>query len=144
MLLYLKLTEMKASPRRHAKGVEAIARLDRNPLARNTVRNIHATLRAMLKAAVEDGVILSNPAEKLGRQLRLVTSNVARQEKIKAMRREQRQLFLHTAAQMDLRYYPLFFTLAGTGMQLGEAIGLEWPHVDVLEGNSDCEGHVRR
>jgi integrase len=131
--LSLKLTEVKPS-RRRLKAIETPAPAHGTLLARNTVRNIHATLRAMLKAAVDDGVLLSNPAEKLGRQLRLVTSKATRQEEIKAMSRAQRQLFLHTAAQMDLRYYPLFFTLAGTGMRLGEAIGLEWPQVDVLAG----------
>jgi hypothetical protein len=43
-------------------------------LARNSVRNLHAILRAMLRAATDDGPIVVNPAEKLGRQLRLVTS----------------------------------------------------------------------
>jgi len=73
----------------------------------------------MLKAAVHDGVLLSNPAEKLGRQLRLVASKATRQEEIKAITREQRRLFLETAAQTEFRYYPLFFALAGTGMALG-------------------------
>jgi hypothetical protein len=35
-------------------------------LSRNSVRIIHATLRALLKAAVDDGIITINPAEKLG------------------------------------------------------------------------------
>jgi len=50
-------------------------------LSRNTVRIVHATLRAMLNAAIDDGVILANPAAKLGRQLRLVDAPGARQEK---------------------------------------------------------------
>jgi len=57
---------------------------------------MHATLQAMLKAAADDGVILSNPAEKLGRQLHLVASAATRQEEIKAMIGEQRHLFLTT------------------------------------------------
>jgi hypothetical protein len=47
-------------------------------LSRGTVRIIHATLRAMLNAAVEDGVIAANPADKLGRHLKLVQSHDAR------------------------------------------------------------------
>ncbi len=58
-------------------------------LARNSVRIIHATLRAMLNAAVDDQVILANPAVKLGRQLRLVKATKTRQEEIKAFTREQ-------------------------------------------------------
>lgn len=41
----------------------------RLPLARDSVRIIHATLRALLNAAVDDGVIVANPADKLGRGL---------------------------------------------------------------------------
>src|SRR2546423_553828 len=49
-------------------------------LSRNTVRIMHATLRAMLRAAVDDGVMPINPAEKLGRQLHLVTPKAVRAE----------------------------------------------------------------
>ena len=72
------------------------------------------------RAAVDDGLLTNNPAEKLGRQLRLVTPKVTRQENIKSMTREQRQCFL-VQAQIGLssKLYPLFATLAGTGMRLG-------------------------
>lgn len=93
-------------------------------LSRNTVRIIHATLRAMLNAAIDDGVILINPAARLGRQLRLVTPAKARQELIKAMTREERNLFLSTALKKTPRYYPLFATLVGTGIRLGESRAL--------------------
>lgn len=86
----------------------------------------------MLKGATDDGVILSNPAEKLGRQLHLVTPKATRQQDIKAMTREQRQVFLETAARETPRYYPFFFALAGTGMRLGEALAVQWPDVEPL------------
>ncbi len=94
---------------------------------------VHFPLHCLLKAAVDDGVLVSNPAEKLGRLLRLVASKATRQEDIKAMTRDQRRVFLETAATEAPRYYPLFFTLAGTGIRLGEAIALEWQHLDVLQ-----------
>jgi len=67
-----------------------------------------------------DQVMPINPAEKLGRPRHLVMPKAVRQEEIKAMSREQRQRFLTTAARETPRYYPLFFTLAGTGMRLGK------------------------
>ncbi|MCA9470373.1 MAG: tyrosine-type recombinase/integrase [Nitrospira sp.] len=107
-------------------------------MARNTVRNLHACLRAMLRAAVEDGVLLANPAERLGRGLRLVSSPRSRQEDIKAMTVEQRQTFL-TAATLppeknkpdDRRYAPLFLLLAGTGLRLGEGLAVQWNDLDL-------------
>ncbi len=71
-----------------------------------------------------------NPAEKLGRQMHLVTPKAVRQEEIKAMTREQRQRFLTTAARETPHYYPLLFTLAGTGIRLGEALALQWDDID--------------
>jgi len=99
-------------------------------LSRNSVRIIHATMRAMLNAAVDDGIILANPADKLGRSLRLVMPNAARQENIKAMNRNQVYSFLTAAARDDTRHYPLFLLLARTGTRIGEALALQWDDID--------------
>ncbi len=48
-----------------------------NATCSQQVRNIHATLRAVLKGPGGDGVIVSNPAEKVGKQLQLVTPIIA-------------------------------------------------------------------
>src|SRR5205807_7645531 len=65
--------------------------------ARESVRIMQATLRAMLNAAIDDGVIVANHAHVLSRQLRLTMTAAHRQEEIKAMTREQVTLFLATA-----------------------------------------------
>ena len=80
----------------------------------------------MLNAAIDDGVILSNPAERLGRQLRLVTRAGERQETIKAFTREQLAHFLGTRGQGGTPWAPLFFTMARAGLRLGEALALQW------------------
>ena len=102
-------------------------------LSRNSVRIVHATLRAMLNAAVDDGVILVNPADKLGRQLKLVAPAAARQETIKAMTRDQLSRFLLVTADHAPRFFALFLVLARTGMRLGEALALQWPDVNFQE-----------
>ena len=98
--------------------------------ARESVRIWHATLRAMLNAAIDDGVITANPADKLGRQLKLTLNAARRQEEIKAMTRAQLALFLATAERAEPRLYPLFLTLARTGMRVGEGLALQWDDVD--------------
>ncbi|HLY36854.1 MAG TPA: hypothetical protein VKU61_02385 [Candidatus Binatia bacterium] len=46
--------------------------------SRNTVRLMHATVRVILNAAVDDGLIVANPADKLGRALKLVARTTTR------------------------------------------------------------------
>jgi integrase len=107
---------------------------------------MHAILQAMLKAAVDDGVILSNPAEKLGRQLHLVASAATRQEEIKAMIGEQRHLFLTTVAKVEPKHYPLFFARADAGMRPGEGLALQ--HEDFFQsgryGEADHSSGVHK
>jgi integrase len=85
-------------------------------------RRIHATLRVLLNAALDDRIILANPADKLARPLYLVRTVAARQEEIKALSREQLGAFLAAAARVTPRVAPLFVLLARTGMRLGEAL----------------------
>jgi len=99
-------------------------------LARRTVGLIHATLRAMLSAAVDDGVLVANPANKLGRNLRLGVPKATVQEEVKAFTRGQLQLFLETARRSTPRLYPLFLLLARAGLRLGEGLGLQWDDLD--------------
>jgi hypothetical protein len=60
----------------------------------------------MLNPAIEDGLIASNPAANLGRVLKLGVSRSTTQEEIKALTKEQRQLFLATTYKSAPRYYP--------------------------------------
>jgi len=99
-------------------------------LARNSVRLIHATIRALLSTAVDEGLIVANPASKLGRQFRLAATTAARQEQTKAMTRFQLEAFLYSAARVAGTYEPFFLLLARTGMRLGEGIALKWDDID--------------
>ncbi len=103
-------------------------------LSRNTTRIAHATIRGMLNAAIDDGLILSNPAARLGKALNLISSPTQRQEEIKAMDRGQLQTFLSAIAnakkKLDRTYYPLFLSMARTGVRIGEAMALRIIDVD--------------
>lgn len=118
--------------RRVAKGTLRgfLAEKLRGGLSRKTVALIHGVLRLLLGAAVDDGVILANPADRLSRQLRLTQAAAARQEEIKALTREQLIKFLAAAEETEHGFYPLLVLLARTGMRLGEALALQWQDVD--------------
>jgi integrase len=97
-------------------------------LAVNSVKLIYATIRRLLSRARIAGVIRTNPAFGLGKELGFAKWQPPSKDEIKAFTPEQLSAFL-ALAETD-PYYPLFFTLSKTGMRLGEALGL---HLDDLD-----------
>ena len=114
--------------RNHVKAL--VAQLHDGGLSKNTVRIVHASLHALLNEAVEDDIIVVNPASRRGKSklLRLAPTRGER-ENIKAFDRDQLVRFLK-AAHEKTRHSPMFFTMARTGIRLGEAFGLQWQDVD--------------
>ena len=96
-------------------------------LSRDTVRVLHATLRALLEEAVESGIVPVNVARRAGK---FVKGKADRGEKIQFFSRDELALFLETARSEALVYYPLFLCLARTGLRIGEAIGLQCGDLD--------------
>ena len=101
-------------------------------LAKDSVRLIHATIRAMLNAALDDGVILANTSLGLGRVLRIVRSTEARQEAIKAFDKAQLSRLLGATLSKQPRFHPLFFVMSRTGLRIGEAFALQWDDLDFV------------
>ncbi len=112
----------------------------RESLSKASVKLVHATLSGMLTAAVDDGLSIANPADKLIKKLKLVNTKAQRQEHVRAMTRDQRDLFLDTARHMEADFYTHFLALFMMGIRLGESLGLEW---DDLETDKHL-AHIRR
>ena len=72
--------------------------------ARNTLRLIICALRAVLNSAVEDGLIASNPASKMGKFAK--TEKPARQAS--AMTREEAEGFLAAVKEVRPKWYAFF------------------------------------
>ena len=108
-------------------------------LSNNSVRILLATLRVLLNAAVDDDLILKNPADRLGRELRL-SSSAQEQEVVRALDRDQLTRFLETAKEVEPRYHGLFHTMARTGLRPGEAYGLIWDDLNFHK----CEIRIER
>lgn len=99
-------------------------------LSKNSVRIVLAVARGTLSSAVDDQVILANPADRLGRQFRLAQRAADRQEEIKALTREQLTVFLRAAAERFPGFAVLFLLMARTGLRLGEALALQWGDIN--------------
>ena len=107
-------------------AIKAWALKLREDLARASTKLAFTTLRAMLQAAVDDGVLATNPAQGLARTLGLGKSKGGEKGDVKAFSREQVNLFMETARRDEAHYFPIFLTLYQTGVRIGECLGLQW------------------
>jgi integrase len=95
-------------------------------LSPRTVRYARTTLRKALGDAVRDGMLirnaaaLSRPPRQERRELRPLTTA------------EVRRLLDATA---DHRFGPLYALLVGSGLRIGEALGLSWSDIDLDAGS---------
>jgi integrase len=105
----------------------------------NSVRLMHATLRVILNAAVDDGLIVANPADKLGRALKLRAKTKVRQEHIKAMDRNQRDRFLAVAYAREQWFAAMWEVQALSGLRPGEVYALEEGDLDLDAGTARIE-----
>ena len=97
------------------------------PLKTGSVYAIYATLRALLNAAIEDGLRRDNPAAKLGKVLHLHPTKQARLAAIsaRALDREQTQALLEHTWTVERAWYPVILTLVRVGLRLGELLMLK-------------------
>jgi len=96
--------------------------------AKSTVNHYRAVISGVLNQAVDDGVIIANPAHRLGRIGKKEDAN----NEIYPLTREEVIKLLDTVqADGELSsYHPLFLLLVRTGVRIGEALALQWPDID--------------
>ena len=132
---YEQIFRIHLSPR---FGSRPIDRIERDDLKRyvselatskrhglGTLRNIVATLRAILSEAVEDRLIEGNPASRLGKY----AFGNARKRDIDFLTRSEAAGLLAAAKIHSPTCYPLFLAALRTGLRLGELIALHWEDV---------------
>jgi integrase len=96
--------------------------------------HVHAALRSILDAAVEDGLIITNPCDtKRARQARprggKTTGKVTERQ---CWTDAQARGFIGGGDGDPL--HPLWQVVLGSGLRRGEAVGLRWEHVDLERG----------
>ena len=89
--------------------------------SRNTLRLIICALRAVLNAALEDGLIESNPAVRMGR----FAKSAKPSHQASAMTRIEAEKFLTAIKDVCPDWHPLFLTALRAGLRKGELIALK-------------------
>lgn len=115
---------------RHSHIQKFVLQLHDKGLRASSVYTMYAIVRQLLQIAVHDNLIANNPAsdamKALSRALAMET------QPRHALSLWEQQTFLGYTAQSQKyqRYYNLFIVLLGTGMRIGEALGLRWCDCD--------------
>lgn len=105
--------------------------VDERGLAISTVDGIHTVLRQVFDMAVDDAYIRRNPADNVLKELR--QAHAFDVEKRYALTQGEEQRFLDYLKQAEKyrHWYPIFAVMLGTGMRVGETVGLRWCDIDL-------------
>jgi integrase len=91
-----------------------------------TVQKTHQVLHAALEQALREGLVTRNAAG-------LTTRPRARRRGVAIWDVEQLALFLGTVRRDNPARYPLFLFTLGTGLSMGEGLGLLWHDIDWIQ-----------
>ena len=106
--------------------------------SKNTLRLIVCALRAVLNAAVENGLIDSNPASRVGKFAK--TDKPAHQAS--AMTRQETEDFLAAVKEVCPEWYPFFLTALRAGLRKGELIALKWGDIQFGANADDQNRYI--
>ena len=111
--------------------------VDDRGLAITTVDGVHTVLRQVLDLALDDAYIRRNPADNVLKELKKARGLEA--EKRYALTQSEEALFLDFLKRTPKyqHWYPIFAVMLGTGMRVGETVGLRWCDIDLEEGVID-------
>jgi len=111
--------------------------VDERGLSISTVDAVHTVLHQVLDMAVDDCYIRRNPADNVLKELKKVLA--LKTEKKRALTKPEQELFLDFLRRSPKyrHWYPVFAVLVGTGMRVGEAVGLRWCDIDLDDGIID-------
>jgi integrase len=96
----------------------------------STVETIHGLLHPTFTLAVRDDIIRKNPTDGVIAEISKKTSKSSGIRH--ALTRDQQRAFMDYMAKHPVYYHwwPLFTVLLGTGMRIGECLGIRWEDLD--------------
>lgn len=131
--------------------------LNEKQMKANTLDNVHTQLHPAFRMAVRDGLIRTNPSD--GVMAEIKKSKIWDKPKRHALTIPQQQAFINFLE--NNREYegwlPVITVLLGTGMRIGECLGLRWEDVDFEsrtisvnhnltdrpDENGECKKHIQ-
>ena len=114
---------------------------DEKCLSISVIEIIQNVLRQVFEMALEDGYLKVNPAVNLLREFKKAHNFDT--EKRMALEKDEQALFINFLKNSDNynHWYPIFAVMLGTGMRVGEVIGLRWQDID-FEKNTISVNHT--
>jgi integrase len=108
-------------------------------LSRNTIRNALCVIRGLFNYAIEEGLIESNPAARLGRFTRSAKTAEA---KGVALTTKEVQQFLKAALEIFPEYHPLLLMAVRAGLRRGELVALQWGDIQLGGDDNNSERFI--
>lgn len=123
----------------------------------NTLESVHTVVHPALQLAVRDGLIVNNPSDFAMTEIK--RSKLWDAPKRRALTIPQQKAFMNYL-ESDREYegwLPIITVLLGTGMRIGECLGLRWEDLDFEkrmisvnhnltdrpDSNGKCEKHIQ-
>ncbi len=108
-------------------------------LSRNTIRNALCVVRGLFNYAIEEGLIESNPAARLGRFARSAKTPDTKGTSLTAVEVVE---FLKAAEEICPDYRPLLLMALRAGLRRGELVAVQWGDVQLGATEDDSERFI--
>lgn len=96
----------------------------------NTLENVHTVLHPSLQLAVRDGLIVNNPSDSAMTEIkRSKLWDAPKRRALTIPQQKAFQNFIETDKDFE-GWAPIITVLLGTGMRIGECLGLRWEDLD--------------